>query len=137
MSRRKQKTLFWHKCERFLKNLSKVSSKIVYFCVVDLNYGVLKMKDEEFKKKYLYYIFLILYSNIELQMFQGCQNWSWGCLVQILSHYLEIQVGGQSSCTYKSAQEGPELFFVVFYFKLHKLHKLHTSFTSFKINSSQ
>jgi hypothetical protein len=32
-------------------------------------------------------------------MFQGCQNWSWigqGYLVQILSHYLENQMGGQS-----------------------------------------
>ena len=48
-------------------------------------------------------------------MFQGCQNWSWiivsevrGCLVQILSHYLETQVGGQSSCTCTCCERFPQ-----------------------------
>jgi hypothetical protein len=50
-----------------------------------------------FLEKYLF----ISDDIIELQMFQGCQNWSWisqGVLGSNLSHYLETKMDGQSSC---------------------------------------
>ena len=51
------------------------------------------------KKKY----FFICDDIIELQMFQGCQNWSWISQGVLGSNFIAlpgIPVGGQSSCMY-------------------------------------
>ena len=67
-----------------------------------------------FLEKYLF----ISDDTVELQMFQGCQNWSWisrGVLGSDFIALPEKKVGGQSSCKYfifylLSMTYGPEIW---------------------------
>ena len=62
-----------------------------------------------FLEKYLF----ISDDTIELQMFQGCQNWSWISQGVLGSNFIALpgnhKMGGQSSCSIKCENVGRNL----------------------------